>query len=160
MEEFLLCPLFSWDELNVIDKKEVDRPVARAEGGRVVVADCIDELIGKVLAETRDARRAGKQVTSPVTNRVEQVRLAEADAAIDEQGVIRARRKLRDSLTGGLGELVGRSDDEGVEGVAGVQPFGRAGRRGCRRYCGGGGWGRGAGTVGSGGDFLVPTHGP
>ena len=106
MEEFLLCPLFSCDELNVIDQQEVDRPVARAEGGRVVVADRIDELIGEVLGRTIDDHRAGKQANSPVTNRVEQVRLAEADAAIDEQRVIRARRELRDGLRGGLGELV------------------------------------------------------
>src|SRR5258705_13897402 len=103
----------------------------------------MDDIIGEVLEGTIEDRRAGKQVTSPVTNRVEQVRLAEADAAIDEQGVIRARRKLRDGLTGGLGELVGRSDDEGVEGVAGVQPFGRAGRRSSRPSCGGAGRGPG-----------------
>src|SRR5258705_12772254 len=143
MEELLLCPLFSLDELNVIDQKEVDRPVACAEGGRVIVADCIDELIGEVLARTIEDCRAGKQVTSPVTNRVEQVRLAEADAAIDEQGVIRARRNLRDGLTGGLGELVGRSADEGGKGVAGGQTFGRAGRRSSRRSCGGAGRGPG-----------------
>src|SRR5207245_6901501 len=87
VEELLLCPLFSCDELNVIDQQEVDRPVARAEGGRVVVANRIDELIGEVLGREIDDHRAGKQANSPVTNRVEQVRLAEADAAIDEQRV-------------------------------------------------------------------------
>jgi hypothetical protein len=89
----------------------------------VVVANCID---GEALRREIDDRCAGKQLTSPMTNRVEQVRLAKADAAIDEQGVVRARRKLRDGLRGGLGELVRRSDDEGVEGVVRIQLFGRA----------------------------------
>ena len=88
MEEFLLCPLLSGDELDVIDQQEVDRPVARTESGRVVVADRIDELIGELLRREIDDHRAGKLATSPVTNRVEQVRLAEADSAIDEQRVV------------------------------------------------------------------------
>ena len=106
VEEFLLGPLFARDELNVVDQQKVDRPVARAEGGRAVVADRIDELIGEVLGREIDDQRAGKQVNRPVADRVEQVRLAETDAAIDEQRVIRARRELRDGLRGGLGELV------------------------------------------------------
>src|SRR5207245_11165487 len=66
VEELLLRPLFSGDELNVVDQQEVDRPVARAEGGRVVVADRIDELIGEVLGREVDDQRAGKQVNRPV----------------------------------------------------------------------------------------------
>ena len=106
MEEFLLRPLFSRDELNIIDQKEIDRPVSCAKGVRAAVADCTDELIGEVLGREIDDHHAGKQVTALVTDRVEQVRLAEADAAIDEQRVVRARRELRDGLTGRLGELV------------------------------------------------------
>src|SRR5439155_24452224 len=125
MEEFLLGPLLSSDELDVIDQQEVDRPVARPEGGRVVVADRIDKLIGEVLRREINDHRAGKHMTGPVTDRAEQAPLAESGTATAEEGVVCARRKFRDGLTGGLGELVGRSDDEGVEGIAGIQPFGR-----------------------------------
>jgi len=148
MEEFLLRPLLSGDELNIIDQQEIDRPVACTEVGRVVVADRIDELVGETLRREIGDHHAGEQAATLVTARVEQVRLAEADTAIDEQRVIGARRELRHRLTGGLGELVRGSDDERVERVARIQPFPRAagggvehsrtpGRPGCWRRCGG-----------------------
>src|SRR5207247_7675966 len=113
VEEFLLCPLLSGDELNIIDQQEIDRPVARAEVGRAVVADRVNQLIGEMLRREISDHHAGKQVSTLVTNRVEQVRLAEAATAIDEQRGLRARRELRDGQTGGLGELVRGSDDVG-----------------------------------------------
>src|SRR5438046_10037732 len=39
MEECLVRPLLSGDELNIIDQQEIDRPVACTEVGRVVVAE-------------------------------------------------------------------------------------------------------------------------
>src|SRR6185436_2425239 len=63
-----------------------------------------------------------------------QVRLAETDTAVDEERVVGLRRKLGDGLAGGLRELVGRADDEGIENVARVQPFrGAAARRAAGR---------------------------
>src|SRR6188508_41923 len=50
------------------------------------------------------------------------MRLAETDAAVDEQRVVRTRRRFGDGAAGGMRELVGGSDDEGVEGVAGPEP--------------------------------------
>src|SRR5216110_823410 len=85
MEEFLLRPLLSGDELNIIDQQEIDRPVACTEVGRVVVADRIDELVGETLRREIGDHHAGEQAATLVTDRVEQVRLAEADTAIDEQ---------------------------------------------------------------------------
>ena len=49
---------------------------------------------------------------------VHQVRLAEADAAVDEQRVVGPRGGLGDGAGGRVGELVRRSDDELLEGVA------------------------------------------
>ena len=64
-----------------------------------------------------------------VTDRVHQVRLAETHAAVDEQRVVRTRRRFGDGAARGVRELVRRADDEGVEGVAGIE----AGRPGLRR---------------------------
>ena len=58
-------------------------------------------------------------------DRVHQVRLAQSHPAVDEQRVVGARRRLGDGAARRVGELVRRSDDEGVEGIAGS--------RGCRR---------------------------
>ena len=60
-----------------------------------------------------------------VPDGVHQVRLAESDAAVDEERVVRPRRRLRHRARGGVGELVRRPDDERVERVARVQPDAR-----------------------------------
>ena len=54
-------------------------------------------------------------------DRVHQVRLAQAHAAVDEQRVVGPRRRFRDRAAGRVRELVRRPDDERVEGVAGVE---------------------------------------
>ena len=59
---------------------------------------------------------------------VHQVRLAESHAAVDEQRVVGAGRRLGDGAAGRVGELVRRADDEGVERVAGVEAAERGGR--------------------------------
>ena len=60
--------------------------------------------------------------------------LPEPHAAVDEQRVVRTRRRLGDRAARGVRELIRGADDERVEGVAGVQP-GRPGpgRRGLLR---------------------------
>ena len=57
-----------------------------------------------------------------VTDGVEQVGLAEAGRSVDEQRVVAAARCFGDSQGGREGELVGRTLDERLERVAGVQP--------------------------------------
>ena len=54
-----------------------------------------------------------------MSDRVEQVRLAETDAAVDEERVIGLGRQLGDGLAGRLRELIGVADHEGIESVAG-----------------------------------------
>ena len=59
-----------------------------------------------------------------VADRVHQVRLAEADAAVNEQRVVRARRRFRNRAARRVRKLIRRPDDEGVEGVARNQAAG------------------------------------
>ena len=47
--------------------------------------------------------------------------LPEAGVAVDEQRVVGPGRGFGHRLGGGVGEAVGRGDDEGVEGVAGIE---------------------------------------
>ena len=47
--------------------------------------------------------------------------LAEADVPVEEQGVVGGARVLGDADAGGVGEAVAGPDDEGVEGVVGVE---------------------------------------
>ena len=60
-------------------------------------------------------------------DRVHQVRLAEPDSAVDEQRVVGARRRFGDGAARGVRELIRRADDEGVEGVAGIEAGGPGG---------------------------------
>ena len=128
VEELLLRPLLARDELDVVDQEDVDGAVLGAELGDAVVADRVDELVGEALGREVEHAQARVEAGDLVADRVQQVGLAEADAAVDEERVVGLRRQLGDGLAGGLGELVGVADDEGVEGVA----RGETGRTGPR----------------------------
>ena len=52
-----------------------------------------------------------------MADRVQQVRLAEAGVAVDEQRIVVFRRLLRDVAAGGAGEFVRAALDERLEGV-------------------------------------------
>ena len=56
-----------------------------------------------------------------LTDRMHQVRLAKSHAAVDEQRVVRARRRFGDRAARGMRELIRRPDDERVEGVARIE---------------------------------------
>src|SRR5438105_3745985 len=56
-----------------------------------------------------------------MADRMHQVGFAQADAAVDEQRVIGARRRLRDGATRRMCELVGGTDDERVERITRAQ---------------------------------------
>ena len=63
-------------------------------------------------------------------DRLQQMRLAEAGAAVDEERVVGLRRRLRDGERRGVGEAVRRADHEQVERV--LEAHRAAGRRlGC-----------------------------
>src|SRR6266850_2473046 len=97
-----------------------------------------------IVREIRDGH-AGEEAHALVPDGVQEVCLPEPNAAVDEERVVRPRRKLGDGLARRLSELVRRAHDERVEGVAGVQSFdrrvanGRAIHALSRRRLGGGG---------------------
>ncbi len=64
----------------------------------------------------------GVQGLRVVADRVQQVRLAETRAAVDEQRVVGLRGRLRHGDGGRVGEPVGLADHEVVEGVLRVEP--------------------------------------
>ena len=78
-----------------------------------------------VVQRTRQAGVVGEQ---QVGDRAEQVRLANARGAADEQRVVGLRGHLGDGQRGGVGEAVAVADDELVEGQLGVAERAGAGR--------------------------------
>src|SRR5690606_31042570 len=77
-----------------------------------------DEALGM---DIRDLR-AGVAGEDRVADRVHQMRLAEPDAAVDEQRVIRGPGILADLHRRGAGKLIALAFDEAVERERGVQP--------------------------------------
>ena len=93
MEEALLGLLFIGDELDIIDEEQVDAAVLVSEVFGFPFAYCIDELIGELLGG--DVDEVEVVLTHQVADGVEQVALAQAGAAIDEQGVVAAAGVFR-----------------------------------------------------------------
>ena len=80
-----------------------------------------DELVHeRVAAQVHDAR-VRLPLEHPLADRLEQVRLAQADAAVDEQRVVRLARLLADGLAGRVRQAVARAGHELVERVVGVE---------------------------------------
>ena len=117
VEELLLRPLLVGDELDVVDEEEVDPPVARPEVVDPALLDAGDELVGELLAGGVDDLLAREAGDDRVPDRVHQVRLAEAHAAVQEERVVGVAGALGDREGGGVGEPVGRADDEVGERV-------------------------------------------
>ena len=122
VEELLLRLLLALQELDVVDQQHVDVAVAALEAVLPVVADRVDELVGELLAGDVAHLGAGVEAAHVVPDRVQQVGLAEPGVAVDQQRVVGLARRLGDGDRGGVGEPVGRADDEGLEDVLRVQP--------------------------------------
>ena len=141
VEELLLGLLLALDELDVVDEQHVDVAVAALEGVVGAGAHGVDELVEEGLGG--DVAHPVGRVVLPhvVADGLQEVGLAQAGVAVDEQRVVLAGRRLGHGQGGGVGEPVGRADHEGVEGVPRVDvvhrsvptPPAPAGRRGGRR---------------------------
>ena len=139
VEELLLGLGLALQELDVVDQQHVDVAVAPLEAVLPVVADRVDELVGELLA--RDVAHAGAVVerADVVADGVEEVGLAQPGVAVDQERVVGLARRLGDRDRGGVGEPVGRADDEALEDVLGVEP-GLAGAGAGRRLVERRGW--------------------
>ena len=125
VEELGLRAFLAGEKLDVVDQQHVDAAIALAEIEDPIVADGVDHLVHEPLGRDVGQLQVAIVPQHVVPDRVHQVGLAQTHPAVDEQRVVRARRRFRDRAAGRVRELVRRADDEGVEGVAGVQP-GRA----------------------------------
>src|SRR6516165_7623087 len=120
----LLFRLLAAHEFQIVDQQDVDRAEFVLKGHRVLALDGLYELVAKALG--RQVEHIGFRCT-PLHfpgDGVLQMRLAEADAGVQVERIEAAL--LREY---GFGNLNGsrmrhpirRSDDEAVEGVAGIE---------------------------------------
>ena len=111
VEELFLRAALAAEELDVVDQQQIERAVIALEiVERLVLVSAHDVghvRLGVDVADLRGRVRAA----GLVADRLDQVRLAEPDAAVDEQRVVR-RRMVGDLHSGRARELVGLAGDE------------------------------------------------
>ncbi len=112
MEELFLRRLFAGEKLNVVDQQHVDLAIAIAKLRRAIVLQRDDELVGELLA--RDVDDVGSEVVlnDAMADRVHEVGLSQADAAVEKERIVGVRRGAGDGLRRGVGEPVGVADDK------------------------------------------------
>ena len=122
MEELLQRPVLARQELDVIDQQHVHVAVRGLEAGAFVVPDGVDEVVGELLGVHVADPDAAVEPAGIVADRVQQVGLAQARIAVDEQRVVGLGGRFGHGHGGGVGEAVRRTDHEGIEDVLRVQP--------------------------------------
>jgi hypothetical protein len=142
VEELVHRPVAAGDELDVVDQQDVALvAVAAAELVELVEAHRGDELVHEALGALVDDAQARPGRVDVVADRVQQVGLAEADAAVDEEGVEAGAGLVGGGPRGRGGELVAGALDEVLEAVAARELRRRGGDQGwrARRGCDDGG---------------------
>ena len=113
MEKFFLGGLLARDELDVVHQQQVGHAVLHPEVLGAAGADGGDQLVGELLAGDDEV---GVGALNFGLDGRQQMGLAEARAAVDEQRVVSTGRVGRNSLRRSKRKLVGWAFDEVLEG--------------------------------------------
>ena len=112
VEEFLLNTLFAGEELDVVDKQDVGLAIFFPEPDELVILNGVDVFVGEFLRRQVSDARALLVTGDVLADCVQQVGLAEPDAAVEKEGIVGFARRLRDGLRGGVGEIVVVANDK------------------------------------------------
>ena len=125
VEKLLLRALLACQELDVVDEQHIRQTVFLPEQLGGAVFHRLDDLVGEYLAVHIDDVEIRVVFRHLELDGVEQVGLAQAGGAVDEQRVVGAGGVGRHRLRRRKGELVGRAADEVLKGE-GVLPHRQA----------------------------------
>lgn len=121
IEEFFLRAVLAGEELDIVDQQQVERMVVALEVIERLALVRLDH-VGHVLVGMHVAHaHPGARRHHGVADGVDQVGLAQAHAAIQEQRVVRRARVLGHLQRGGARQLVGLTRHEVLERQVGVQ---------------------------------------
>ncbi len=121
VEELVLGVALALEELDVVDEQHVEVAVAALEPLGALCAQRGDELAGEGLGGRVADAETGRVGGEVVGDRDQEVGLAEAGRAVEEERVVGLRRRLGDGQGRRVGDPVSLADDEAVEGVVGVE---------------------------------------
>ena len=116
MEKLVLCLYLAGYELDIVYQHQIGLPVLGAEVAGLAGADGFDKIIDELVALDIEDPGGGILLMDDVGNGVEQMGLAQARTAIDEQGVVVLARRVGHGAGGGAGQLVGGAYHEGLKG--------------------------------------------
>src|SRR4030095_832954 len=96
MKKFLLRSLFATEKLNVVNQKKIGLAITLAEFDQITVLARVDELVDEQL--TRDVDHLHIFLFRPdeLADGLHEMGLAQTDAAVNKEGIIGTRRRLRD----------------------------------------------------------------
>src|SRR5437764_53629 len=125
VKEFLLRSLLASEKLDVVNQEKISLAIALPEFDEITVLDRVDEFVDEQL--TRDVEHLHVFSFRPhiLPDGLHQMGFAQANAAVNEQWVVRARRRLRDGKTGGMRDFIVWADDERLECVSRIQSWNR-----------------------------------
>ena len=121
VKELGLRAFLPGEELDVVDQQDVDRPVALPKIDHAIVAHRVDHLVHEPLGRDVGQLHVAIVLQHVLPDRVHQMGFAEPHATVDEQRVVRARRRLGDGPRRSVRKLIRRANDEAIEGVARVE---------------------------------------
>src|SRR4026208_564116 len=104
-------------EIECRQSEEGGLPITLAEFDQIAVLNRVDELVNEQLTREVDHLHVFPFRPDELADGLHEMGLAQTDAAVDKEGIIRTRWRLRDSETGCMRDFVIRTDDERFEGV-------------------------------------------
>src|SRR5690242_14628591 len=102
--------------MNVINQKYVSRTIVSMEERHPVELNGRDHFVHEPFAGCIDNVQAGEVVEQTASDGMDEMSFANADAAVDKERVVAARRHGSDSLSGCVRQLIRGPDDVGIEG--------------------------------------------
>ena len=121
VEELLLRGGLAADELDVVHQKQVRVPVFFAEFHVFPFPEGNDQLVGELLGADVDDVEVRIILLDPVGNGIEQMGLAQARGAVDEQGVVGGGGLVGDRQSRVVGKPVGGTHHKAVKGELGIE---------------------------------------
>ena len=112
VEEFLLRRLLPAEEMHVVDHEQIQIAHLPAERIELVGPKRGEEFVGEFLAGQIRPPLGRMQLDKSAAEALEQVRLAQAAVAVDEQRVVLRAGEFGDVAGGVVGELIAGAHDE------------------------------------------------
>ena len=121
IEKLLLCCLFSFKELDIVDQKDIDSSVFCFEFPCFMVSQCFDQFVGEHFrwdVQDIQIREMVKQVDA---DRVHKMGFPESGTAVNKQRVVGLWRGFRDRDRRGVGVFITVSDNKIVKVISRIE---------------------------------------